>query len=450
MTEELPQTEEPQVAPEPVEPPAEPTIEMSGDEAEEPENTPDLNNNIDDNFSKDEPEIIKEEEEKEQQIDEAVKEDEYPTQLEKDIDDTVEHYLESSQDFTPEWIHHLLHSFDSGPNGEPRRMSPKLIFITVCVMLLEVLIVLVFRMVKTCSNDSFLRGKLGESDKKLHQTLNENKALKSENETLMKTKGGSGMQMPPAMDQSTSQMVQQQQAAYREIEALKAENQSLRLQSEADRATWTQERTTWQQLSAEKAELEAKCETIKADLAAAEALATELVEEKQRSQSNNSGIDLSKAIEGLKEQLDRQQQVHNKYEAKIKKRESELREKTHDLRKMRMDLGNANLEINKLKNEGKETAAKLEALNELEGVKEEMEGVKMKLIQAQESAEEKEGELEAKTTEVEVLKVTVEQLKQMSAAINSEKQKEADKDNEDGDGWDIEDDSEYRINYYCI
>ena len=128
-------------------------------------------------------------------------------------------------------------------------------------------------------------------------------------------------------------------------------------------------------------EMHCQIEQLRQELSESESIVQECLEEKKKAKSSQGiDIDLSKAIETLRNQLSSQQEVVGKYEAKIKKRESELREKTQELRKQRADTANAKLQIAKLSKEKDEFKEKI-ALSESQG--DQLEAMKKELSKLQ-------------------------------------------------------------------
>ncbi len=207
-----------------------------------------------------------------------------------------------------------------------------------------------------------------------------------------------------------------------------------------------------QKLQQERDELKSRLDQVVME---SEAIVKECLEEKKRmassAASGGAGVaGLNEAIESLRKQLSAQKDIVTKFEAKVKRREAEIKEKTQELRKQRADTANAKLQVTKLTQERDEMAGRLGGLEtaaeERERLAKEVEALRVSCARAKEEVEDRDSELEAKATEVDVLKETVEQLK-MYAGNSENKPKNGRKeenedgaDDEDGDGWDIDDD----------
>ena len=60
--------------------------------------------------------------------DAAVNDQVVPTEESSDVESLIEHYLEASKDFLPDWLHHVLHDYAAGGGG--RCVSPQLTAVT--------------------------------------------------------------------------------------------------------------------------------------------------------------------------------------------------------------------------------------------------------------------------------------------------------------------------------
>merc|ERR1719471_2082910 len=68
--------------------------------------------------------------------DAAVSDQVVPTEESSDVESLIEHYLEASKDFLPDWLHHVLHDYAAGGGG--RCVSPQLTAVTAAAVALLV------------------------------------------------------------------------------------------------------------------------------------------------------------------------------------------------------------------------------------------------------------------------------------------------------------------------
>ena len=66
----------------------------------------------------------------------AVNDQVVPTEESSDVESLIEHYLEASKDFLPDWLHHVLHDYADGGGG--RCVSPQLTTVMVLTVALLV------------------------------------------------------------------------------------------------------------------------------------------------------------------------------------------------------------------------------------------------------------------------------------------------------------------------
>jgi chromosome segregation ATPase len=233
------------------------------------------------------------------------------------------------------------------------------------------------------------------------------------------------------------------------------ENMDLQQKLKSDEDAFVAERV---EITQEKEHFKSLYDQAQMELTESEAIVQECLEEKKLSSKKGSfgaqlDFDLSEAIESLRKKLSAQQDVVAKFEAKVKRRDVEIKDRTQELRKQRADTANAKLQVSKITTERDGMVKRLEGLEaaaeEKESLAKELESIKFNLAKVRDVVEERDSELEAKATEVEVLKETVEQLKIYAGAFegtknnNTKKNGGEDKneqDEEQGDGWDIDDD----------
>ena len=68
--------------------------------------------------------------------DAAVNDQVVPAEESSDVESLIEHYLEASKDFLPDWLHHVLHDYAAGGGG--RCVSPQLTAVTAATVALLV------------------------------------------------------------------------------------------------------------------------------------------------------------------------------------------------------------------------------------------------------------------------------------------------------------------------
>ena len=68
--------------------------------------------------------------------DSAVNDQVVPTEESSDVESLIEHYIEASKEFIPDWLHHVLHDYAAGGGG--RCVSPQLAAVTAATVVLLV------------------------------------------------------------------------------------------------------------------------------------------------------------------------------------------------------------------------------------------------------------------------------------------------------------------------
>ncbi|XP_059094113.1 transport and Golgi organization protein 1-like isoform X1 [Tigriopus californicus] len=366
-----------------------------------------------------------------------------PVEMEEtkgDFAETVEHYIEESNSFLPEFLTSVL----SRPGSSSRLSTNALVIASVLVVLFVILFVTALAMEKS-SKEGSLKTKLASLEKELNQVRNESLIIKREAETFLKNGGISELEPVKIVTNEPPAELLNELVTIRE-EMARSKERVLELQSEKDNAVQEKVKT-----EEDLANLRLMYDRAQQELTESESIVQECLDEKKRNQAKGGlDIDITTAIDTLRRQLSSQQEAVGKYEAKIKKRESELKEKTQDLRKQRADTANAKLQLTKMTQERDELAKRVsnseESSEENAKLKSELEDLKQTLYRIKEECENKDSDLETKSTEIEVLQLTVEQLKTLTASTSNNNQKssklqgngDVDNDNE-GDGWDCED-----------
>lgn len=334
-------------------------------------------------------------------------------------------------------------------------VSPRMVVVLVVVAFCLFFLHLTQLVMDKISREKPLLAQVAALDRELFKARNELLLIKREAQQL----NGSVAKSPEAVKQLPAMMKEvAPKAMIIELESIKRDRETIARERDVIRAEHEHLKANQGQFDAQINGLNVELVHVKSlldqaqqELAEAESVVQECVDEKKKLNSINNN-DLMKAVDTLRDQLNNQKEAVSKYEAKIKRREHDLKDKTRELRNLRAEAANAKLQVDKVASERDGLTTKVVALeameqeltnqnSELQVQISVLEAVKVDLNMVKERLDEKEEELETANTEVSVLKETIVGLK---ASINGSSSAAVKSDNgfEEGDGWDVEDDLE--------
>merc|ERR1719471_2069709 len=120
--------------------------------------------------------------------DAAVNDQVVPAEESSDVESLIEHYLEASKDFLPDWLHHVLHDYAAGGGGG-RCVSPQLTAVTAAAVALLVGMFVARMLMRKLSNEGPLKARLGQLEQALFRARDECALVRKEHDEFIKRGG---------------------------------------------------------------------------------------------------------------------------------------------------------------------------------------------------------------------------------------------------------------------